>query len=69
MNSGAPAMAVIAPTGSSEGATMVRASVSAMTMAMAPPSAEAGNKHPVVGAKNQAHDVGHEEAKRSRWHR
>src|SRR5262249_31713024 len=41
-NVGAPAMAVIAPTGNCVGATMVRARVSAMTMAIAPPSAEVG---------------------------
>ncbi len=35
-------MAVMAPTGSSVGATMVRARVSATTMAMAPPIAEVG---------------------------
>src|SRR2546423_10590382 len=41
---GAPASAVMAPTGSSEGATTVRASVSATTKAMAPPKAAVGNK-------------------------
>jgi len=43
MNSGAPTTAVTAPTASSLGATTVRASVSAKTTAMAPPSAVVGN--------------------------
>ena len=44
MNSGAPNSAVMAPTGSSEGAARVRASVSAITTAMAPPNAAVGSK-------------------------
>jgi hypothetical protein len=44
MKSGAPTTAVTAPTETSVGATIVRASVSAKTKAMAPPSAAVGNK-------------------------
>ena len=62
MKSGAPAMAVMAPTGSSAGATMVRARVSAMTTAMAPPNADSGNQDAMVGAENHAHDVRHKKA-------
>jgi hypothetical protein len=42
MNTGAPAMAVNAPTGNSVGAAIVRARVSANTIAIAPQMAEAG---------------------------
>ena len=42
MNTGAPATAVTAPTGSSAGETTVRANVSESTSMIAPPNAAAG---------------------------
>jgi hypothetical protein len=44
MNTGAPAIAVTAPTGNSVGAAIVRANASAATTAIAPPKAEVGIK-------------------------
>ena len=54
-------MAVIAPTGNSVGGTTVRASVSAITMAIAPHNRRRRNQQPVIRTKNQSHRVWHKQ--------
>ena len=55
-------MAVMAPTGSSVGATMVRARVSASNDGDRSAERRGGNQQAIIGAEEHAHDVRHKQA-------
>ena len=62
MNTGAPASAVIAPTGNSVGATTVRASVSATHDQNRAADRGRRNQNPVIAAEKHAHQMRHQQS-------